>query len=308
MHVSLPSRRSLSHHPPCPHTAATLRRHATLPARSFTVSLIVSLCAGLLGSVLVSCFFPAAARAQLAPQRQWAVFRQTDGLLSNDVYSILSDDGAIWFGTNKGVNRYDGQWRSFPTSLIERDDSTGSEKIAHGAVTALAKAAHGDGIWLGTDNGAVAHWDGSKWRLVTALDAGVATMLDVEGYLWLGSAQGLYTYADGMLRAIADFNGDAIHAIVADAADGTLWIGSDSGLWRLGPGLAQPQKIPVAAVDATELDMQGISALSEADLGEAAVLAGPIQALWSDGEGSLWLGSGAKVVQFDPRLRGRAQL
>ena len=72
-------------------------------------------------------------------------------------------------------------------------------------------------------------------------------------------------------------DGDAIHAIVADAADGTLWIGSDSGLWRLAPGLAQPQKVPVAAVDAIELDMQGISALSEVDLGEAAVLAGPIR-------------------------------
>ena len=32
------------------------------------------------------------------------------------------------------------------------------------------------------------------------------------------------------------------------------------------------------------------------------MLEGPIEALWNDGAGSLWMGSGAKVVQFDPRL------
>lgn len=255
---------------------------------------------------MFGCFLPAAALAQLVPQRQWAVFRQADGLLSNDVYAVLADDGAIWFGTNKGVNRYDGQWRSFPISLIERDKSLGGEKTPRGAVTALAKAPHDAGIWLGTDTGAVAHWDGSEWRLVTVLDAGIKTMLDAGGALWLGTDQGLYTYGDGMLRAIAALSGDAVHAIAADATDatdGTLWIGSDRGLWRLGPGLAQPQRVPVAAVDSMELDAQGVSALSEVDPARAAMLDGPIEALWSDGGGSLWLGSGAKVVQFDPRLQ-----
>ena len=82
-------------------------------------------------------------------------------------------------------------------------------------------------------------------------------MLDAGGYLWLGTRQGLYTYADGMLQSIAEFGGDPIHAIVADSADGTLWIGSDSGLWRIVPGLSEPEKIPVFAVDATELDAPG---------------------------------------------------
>ena len=112
MHVSLPSRRSLSYQPTRPCLSAT-------PAAGWHFSPSAS-SASLIANLVLSCFFSQPALAQLAPQRQWAVFRQADGLLSNDVYSILADDGAIWFGTNKGVNRYDGQWRSFPISLIER--------------------------------------------------------------------------------------------------------------------------------------------------------------------------------------------
>ncbi len=270
----------------------------------FALSLTVSLIANL----VIACCIPSPARAQLITKRQWAVFRQTDGLLSNDVYSVLADGGAIWFGTNKGVNRYDGQWRSFPISLIARPDSPdspGSEQAPGGTVTALAKEAHGAGIWLGTSTGAVARWDGSKWHLVTTLDAGVQTMLDSGGYLWLGTKRGLYTYANSMLRSIADFGGDAIHAVVSDStdsADGTLWIGSDRGLWRLAPGLSEPEQIPVYAVDAAELEAQGIGRLADVDLAEAELMSGPVEALWSDGEGSLWLGSGAQVLQFDPRL------
>ncbi len=262
----------------------------------------VSLVAGLILSFVLAWFIPTPALAQLVPQRQWAVFRQTDGLLSNDVYSILAVDGAIWFGTNRGVNRYDGQWRSFPLSLIARNTSAQGGQITGGAVTALAKAAHGNGIWLGTDTGTLARWDGSKWQLVTTLGSTIQTMLDLDGSLWLGTEQGLYRYSSSMLRTVAAFSGDPIHAIVAGDSAGTLWIGSDAGLWQLAPGQTGPAKISVAAVDATELDAHGITRLADVDPTETAVLEGPIEALWNDGAGSLWMGSGATVVQFDPKL------
>ena len=294
MHPLLPFRRCLSYPPPLPPGLAERRPWQALAAATSVAGLILSL-------VLI-CIYPIPALAQLVPQRQWAVFRQTDGLLSNDVYSILAVDGAIWFGTNKGVNRYDGQWRSFPISLIARDSRAQGEGAAGATVTALAKAALGDGIWLGTDTGALAHWDGSKWQLVTTLGTAVRTLLDLDGSLWLGTEQGLYTYSSGMLRTVADFSGDPIHVIVAGDSDGTLWVGSDAGLWQLAPGQPRPEKIRVAAVDATELDARGITRLADVDPTQAPLLEGPVEALWNDGAGTLWMGSGATVVQFDPTL------
>ena len=294
MHPSLPFRRCLSY--PLPLSPGSARPRAWQALAAF------SSVAGLILSLVLVCFRPAPALAQLVPQRQWAVFRQTDGLLSNDVHAILAVDGAIWFGTNRGVNRYDGQWRSFPISLIARDSGMQGEPAA-GTVTALAKAAHGAGIWLGTDTGTLAHWNGSKWQSVTNLYTPIRTMLDAEGSLWLGTDQGLYLYNSGMLRTAADFSGDPIHAIVAGATGGSLWIGSGAGLWQLAGGQTEPEQIPVLAVDATELDARGITGLADVDPTEADVLKGPIEALWNDGAGSLWMGSGATVVQFDPKLR-----
>ena len=39
----------------------------------------------------------------------WKSFDEADGLIALDVHSIIQDrDGYLWFGTEKGVNRYDG--------------------------------------------------------------------------------------------------------------------------------------------------------------------------------------------------------
>lgn len=67
-------------------------------------------------------------------------------------------------------------------------------------------------------------------------------------------------------------------------------------------GLSEPGENPSLAVDATELDARVLHAWPMSTWPAPARWRGPIEALWSDGEGSLWLGSGAKVVQFDPRL------
>jgi ligand-binding sensor domain-containing protein len=243
---------------------------------------------------------PAPALAQLVPQRQWAVFRQTDGLLSNDVFSILVDDDAIWFGTDKGVNRYDGKWRSFPISLIANDLNRNHERSLPGRVTALAKAAHGGGIWLATDSGYVARWDGGQWQPIAMLDSAVQQLVDLDGILWIATAKGLHIYANGFVRTVAGFSTQTVYEIVAEGE--VVWVGSDSGLWRLTRGATDPEKVPVAAADTTILDAQGMAKMADIDPAILEPLVGPVEALWSDGAGSLWLGSGSKVVQFDPLL------
>ena len=70
-----------------------------------------------------------------------------DGLAGNIVYSIAQDDsGAYWFGTNRGLSRYDG--RDF-TNFDVASGLPGRDVYAI-AVTA------GDEVWVGTRSG-VAH-------------------------------------------------------------------------------------------------------------------------------------------------------
>ncbi|MBL1260735.1 MAG: hypothetical protein COB33_009430 [Thiotrichaceae bacterium] len=78
--------------------------------------------------------------------KTWQSLTSEDGLAGDVVYSIAQDDdGVFWFGTNKGLSRYDGKaWQTFakggPNGLI--DDNV------------YAVIAHPSGeIWVGTRGG-----------------------------------------------------------------------------------------------------------------------------------------------------------
>ena len=65
-------------------------------------------------------------------------------MAGNIVYSIAQDDsGAYWFGTNRGISRYDG--KTF-TSYDSTDGLPGNH------VYAIAVAGNGD-VWVGTRDG-----------------------------------------------------------------------------------------------------------------------------------------------------------
>ncbi|MCB9157545.1 MAG: hypothetical protein H6645_10545 [Caldilineaceae bacterium] len=60
--------------------------------------------------------FPQTLSAQSAIDPRWQTLKQDDGLLSNDVLTILADEGAVWFGTSAGISRFDGAWQGYPGS------------------------------------------------------------------------------------------------------------------------------------------------------------------------------------------------
>jgi ligand-binding sensor domain-containing protein len=67
-----------------------------------------------------------------------------DGLAGNIVYSITQDaSGAYWFGTNRGISRYDGE-------TFTNFDSTDGLPGNH--VYAIAARKDGD-VWVGTRDG-----------------------------------------------------------------------------------------------------------------------------------------------------------
>jgi ligand-binding sensor domain-containing protein len=67
-----------------------------------------------------------------------------DGLAGNVVYSMARDDkGRMWFGTDRGVSRYDGKtWKTF----------TPHDGLLEANAYALAVASNGD-VWVGTRRG-----------------------------------------------------------------------------------------------------------------------------------------------------------
>lgn len=77
--------------------------------------------------------------------KEWKSFTAKNGLAGNIVYSMSqSEDGAMWFGTNKGISRFDGEhW-----SNLDMHDGLLDQHV-------YAIATSGNEIWAGTRHGVV---------------------------------------------------------------------------------------------------------------------------------------------------------
>ena len=146
----------------------------------------------------------------------WHTFNTADGLASDIVYSIATEDAAAWFGTfsyidgsgaHGGAGRYDladGVW----TRLAQADG------LAFNDVAAVAIDRTGR-KWFGTWGGGLSLFDGHNW--------------------WT------YNQAHGL-------NSDFVRALTA-GPDGSLWVGTNRGIDRFAPGAGgQPPVITAASI------------------------------------------------------------
>lgn len=78
--------------------------------------------------------------------QQWHSITSEDGLAGDIVYSIAQDrDGVFWFGTNKGLSRYDGKaWQTFGKG--------GANGLIDENVYAVVALPAGE-VWVGTRGG-----------------------------------------------------------------------------------------------------------------------------------------------------------
>ncbi|WLT32415.1 two-component regulator propeller domain-containing protein [Geothrix sp. PMB-07] len=181
------------------------------------------------------------------------------GLSQSTVYCSLQDSrGFLWFGTEDGLNRYDGvRFKVF------RREEGNPASLGGNWVTSLVEDPHRN-LWIGTMAGGINRLDRATERiqrfLPTAPSGGgnptldvTAMGLDAEGNLWVG------TYGRGLLMAAkdqlgrpqptfrhfeptpgrpSDLPGINVHAIFTDSR-GDLWIGfQDGGAVRLMRGTA----------------------------------------------------------------------
>lgn len=122
------------------------------------------------------------------------------GLLSNHIYSIFIDrEGVVWFGTDRGVCRYD------PHALrVEAISDDAESNFSR----ALFQSPDGT-LWCGTNRGLFARSKDSSWQEVRELKGRVVHSIaeDVQGRLLVGTAAGLFVAAKPSSRRINTASG-----------------------------------------------------------------------------------------------------
>lgn len=163
-------------------------------------------------------------------------YSSKNGLTSNSVNAILKDrNGFMWFGTEDGLNRFDGQ--NFVAYHHKDVDST---SIGRGPVIAMTQDKTGN-IWLATNLtlsvynlnvDSFINFDFSKYGWIISLCA------DHAGKIWVGTYGGLYSF-DPVSKNVKAFkadtknryklNSNTIQCIFEDSRQ-NVWVGTDNGL------------------------------------------------------------------------------
>jgi ligand-binding sensor domain-containing protein len=216
------------------------------------------------------------ASAQSTSDRQWVVFRQSDGLASNDVFSILVQDDAVWIGTASGVSRYNGRWESF-ISIIPAD-ATLSAAVSLGAVTALAAGNTEGEVWAGDAAGLLVHWrDGAGWAVVEALNTPIHALVAGDGQLWIGTERGLFLWRNEILTPVEAVGKTPVLTLAY--MDGVVWAGAEQALWQVTSNLSEARMLSL-------IDAQG------------APVKGPFTGLWIYSPDHIWFSTATTVFEY----------
>lgn len=171
-----------------------------------------------------------------------------DGLSQSTVQAILQDSkGFMWFGTEDGLNRYDGYEFTVFKTVTGNPNSLSDNNI-----NALFEDSK-QRIWIGTQSGGLTRFDWKKnqftnyygvddednWQTLSSNTIWSITE-DEEGLIWVGTSYGLNLFdpAAGRFHRIfseseeSSLSGNQVSALHVDKK-GTLWVGTNNGLNRL---------------------------------------------------------------------------
>ena len=170
---------------------------------------------------------------------------QNDGLSQSFVFSIIQDrQGFMWFGTQEGLNRFDG----FEYTVFSHDlaDPT---SISDESIRTMIEDRSGT-LWIGTDAGGLSKYDAARESFINYLHdpedtnsiAGNKVRViyeDRAGYLWIGTdGTGLDRF-DPQSETFEHYRHDPSNKATLGGAhvwsvlqhsDGTLWVSTDRGL------------------------------------------------------------------------------
>ncbi len=213
-----------------------------------------------------------------------------EGLSQSSVFAIVQDSkGFMWFGTQNGLNMYDGT--KFTVFKHNPEDSTSIS--AHWIFTMTLDTIEGEEyIWLGTNGGGLNRFNISTHvstnfkyskdsEKALSSDFVNVVMTDNDGALWIGTNNGLNKYDPASESFVHYLYNSASHKnfkyvirAIIDDGQGNLLIGTDSnGLAVLNK---KSNKITFIAADA-----ENPKALSD----------NHIRSLYLDSRGLIWVGT-----------------
>jgi PAS domain S-box-containing protein len=168
------------------------------------------------------------------------------GLSQSTVFCILQDSrGFMWFGTQHGLNRYDGH-----TFKLYDHNPKNPNSLSHNLVISLYEDGSGM-IWVGTWGGGLNRFDREteKFEVYKNIPGYPNSLInndvwwiyeDKDGVLWIGTGKGLNKYDrenDKFTRYLEKSTiddrtlGNRINTIYQDSQS-TLLVGADDGLFK----------------------------------------------------------------------------
>jgi len=149
------------------------------------------------------------------------------GLSQSSVSSILQDgSGLMWFGTDDGLNKFDGYEFS-----IYKHDPENANSISSNVIQTLFEDSKGQ-LWIGTTEGLDRYNRASNEWHHFPLDQVRAIIEDSSGVLWVASFAGLFRYEGGENPGLVRHMSESTYALVEDS-EGFIWVGTDRGLMQL---------------------------------------------------------------------------
>ncbi len=223
------------------------------------------------------------------------------GLSQSHVLSMLQDSrGFMWFGTEDGLNKYNGY-----TFTVYKFDPERPTSLSDNWITAMLEDDAGV-LWIGTRNGGLNAYDRNLDQFTRyqnnqenphSLSDNEVTAIyqDREGALWVGTKGGLNKF-DPVEASFVHYqhNPDDPNSLssnvlteIYEDQNGILWVGTeDNGLNRFDRKTEYWRRYVHDTMDPNSISQNNISAIAE------------------DQAGNLWVGTGGrglnKLVLDDP--------
>jgi ligand-binding sensor domain-containing protein/DNA-binding CsgD family transcriptional regulator len=253
----------------------------------------------------ICCFIAFLAAAQVRPLPGYTAGRPfqnisiEDGLSQNTILCMLQDrDRFMWFGSEDGLNRFDGY-----TFKVYRHSKGHDESLADDQVTCLLNGDDGT-LWVGTQGGGLDRFDPvretfSHHRFDPRNERSLSNnsirviLPDGKGSFWVGTENGLNLFdpRSGTAVRIPHFQGRAgiasscaILCLDRDQA-GILWLGTRDGLYRYDPVSGRCQALSGSGSAVPNMTRRS----------------NQINAIFEDGLENVWLGTEAGLVLFNKR-------
>ncbi|HUW42491.1 MAG TPA: two-component regulator propeller domain-containing protein [Rectinemataceae bacterium] len=238
-------------------------------------------------------------RSPAAPREGAALFSvlgPREGLSNSSVSSIVQDRrGFLWFGTQDGLDRYDGySFKTFETVPFDAhslSDDTVQTLYLDGDTLWVGTYGGLDRLDLGTERFTVYRHD-PRTRDSLCNNTVVAISRDAQGRLWVGTLDGLdrfdqkkgiFIHYDGKAGDPKRLQSDVIRALKLDK-EGRLWIGTSGG-----------------GLSLYDNGRDSFTTYRHEPGNPGSLLSDYVMSIDEDSSGSLWLGTWyGGISRFDP--------